>query len=132
MTGFFSLLKANKRCIVLSDENLVNSSKSYWNKDSDERYDGRFLQNDKTSVIGDDYRTPVGWYKGMRIMLPVSPVTRLHRRMKSDLSIHEVVKLGINVKKGIYDDRINPFITKEKEKRKKFVHELNNKFSELF
>jgi hypothetical protein len=109
---------------------MINSKKSYWNKDTDERFDGRLLQNNKTSIIGDDFRTPSAWVKGMQIMVPPSPVTRLHRRMISDISIHEVVKLGINVKKGIYDDRIEFFLSEEKERRQQFWKELNCHFSE--
>lgn len=57
---------------------------------------------DKTkSVRGENFKMP-----GRKVLHPPSPVLQLHRRMTSEINIHEVIKLAMQIKNGHHDQKI--------------------------
>ena len=75
-------------------------------KDSEhDKLGGCLLRDNKKSVISERLLRP-----GKLLIKPSSPVLRLHRKMKSDVSIHEIVKLAIQIKRGDHDLLIKTII----------------------
>ena len=92
---FFLIPKTTvaNRCIVLSDDKKIHESGRYWYKSSkDQRFDNILNIDLNNSVIGEEIRSP------RKLFTSKLHLTRIHRNMNSQVPLHKIVCLAIQVK----------------------------------
>lgn len=102
--------------MILSDENKIEPNYRYWYKsERDDRFDGILKTDLNNSVIGEEIRYP------RKLFTSKLYLTRIHREMKSEIPIHRIVCLAINVKKGKLNFLIDRRRQTESDKSKSFA-----------